>query len=366
MYWILLMYYLMFNVIELPPFLLNASPIEREMTVYLGALFVNALILGGFFSLVFFSSTSSTGRIVSTNLPERVIRQLFVLAWLPIISAAVAYFAYFHSQAYVALHIDGGGMLGYALKFVYISYAVVLFVGLLEKDFGRLKVKLIWLTIGFILVYGLLYKLRSPLMYYLLLLLFLFGRRMSFTTIVVSGFVIAVGLAGVALIRDTALTEGGVGTGLLDMIVGLGGQADTVIFAGQYVDTKGPLYGSGIIGSFLGLAEPMTNEYTRNISQDYFDEGGGFGFFIVSDFLLNFGLWLGPLAMFCFGWMLTNIRRDRSGFFAMAFAAVVYANAFALVRNDFGSTSRASAYTFLSVMLIVWIVSLSRRRSSHG
>lgn len=359
-YGIVLMYFLMFDLITPLPFLLKASLTERYNAVFTSAIFINALIFGGFFSLSIFAKSKKIDKLRVLSLSQSLINQLFALAWIPILFATVAYFAYFRTQPYVALHIDGGGAWGHALKFVYISYAVVCIVGLLEDDFSKYRNKLILLTIGFVIVYGYLFKLRSPLMYYLLMLLFLFGRRAKLKTIILAGCIVIISLSAIALLRDASLTQSGVGSGLLNMVVGLGAQADTLIFTQHYIDMHGPLYGSGMIGSFLGLIEPMTNAYTRSISQDYFDDGGGFGFFIISDFLLNFGLWTGATGMAIFGLLLTNIRRNKSGFFSLVLVATIYANAFSLVRNDFGSTFRACLYTLVTVVCILMLLRFAK------
>lgn len=163
---------------------------------------------------------------------------------------------------------------------------------------------------------------------------------------------VVLALSGVALVRDISLVDGGVGAGLLSMVIGLGEQANSMIFANNYIIENSPLWGMGLVQSFFGLAEPMVNEYSRSISPEYFAAGGGYGFFILADLVLNFGWAFSILAMFLFGYALMSVSRDRKGFFAVVLIAVVYANAFTLVRNDFGTTFRASAYTLVCVFLI--------------
>lgn len=361
-YFFILMYHIMFVAIVPMPFLLKATLSERYEATFLSLLFVNALILGGLFSVFFSPPREKYGRVQirqSIYLSRKVIGQLFCIAWIPVLLSVIAYFAYFRTQPYVALHIDGGGVWGYGLKFIYVSCAIVFVVGLLEDDVAKYKWQLIILTFALIFVYGYLYKLRSPLMYYLLLLLFVHGRRLSLRSLILIGAIGVISLAGIALIRDASLTESGVGTGLLDMIVGLGGQVDSMIFAKHYIDSNSLLGGMGFLNGFFGFAESMTNEYARSIDLDYYNEGGGFGFFIISDFLLNFGVYFGLLAMLLFGYLLTSVRRSQSGFFTVAFLATVYAGAFVLVRNDFGSTFRASMYTFASIVLVMFILKIA-------
>lgn len=361
-YFFILMYHIMFVAIVPLPFLLKATLTERYEATLLSLYFVNALILGGLLS-VFFSPPRERYRGFkvgqSIYLSGKVIRQLFCIAWIPVVLSVIAYLAYFRTQPYVALHIDGGGVWGYGLKFIYVSCAIICVVGLLEDDITKYKWKLILLTFALIFVYGYLYKLRSPLMYYLLLLLFVYGRRLRLRSLILIGAIGVISLAGIALIRDASLAESGVGTGLLDMIVGLGGQVDSMIFAKHYIDSNGIMGGMGFLNSFFGFAESMTNEYAKSIDLDYFNAGGGFGFFITSDFLLNFGVSFGLLAMLLFGYLLTSIRRSQSGFFHVAFLATVYAGAFVLIRNDFGSTFRASMYTFTSIVLVMFILKIA-------
>ncbi|EMW6555339.1 hypothetical protein AAFF16_003861 [Citrobacter werkmanii] len=367
-YFFILMYHIMFDAIVPMPFLLKATLSERYEATLLSLFFVNALILGGLLS-VFFSPPREMYREFQANRPlhlsRKIIGQLFFIAWFPVILSIIAYFAYFRTQPYVALHIDGGGGWGYGLKFIYVSCAIVFIVGILEDDFNKYKWKLILLTFALIFVYGVLYKLRSPLMYYLLLLLFVHGRRLRLRSLILIGVIGVISLAGIALIRDSSLTESGVGTGLLDMIVGLGGQVDSMIFAKHYIDSNGIMGGAGFLNSFFGLAEPMTNEYAKSIDLDYFNAGGGFGFFITSDFLLNFGVSFGLLAMLFFGYLLTSIRRIQSGFYSLAFLSTVYAGAFVLVRNDFGSTFRSSMYTFISILLVMLVLKIAVLSSAN-
>lgn len=361
-YFFILMYHIMFVAIAPLSFLLKATLSERYEATLLSLFFVNALIFGGLLS-IFLSPPLEKHRRLQTSqsihLSRKVIGQLFCIAWIPIVLSVVAYFAYFRTQPYVALHIDGGGIWGYGLKFIYVSCAIVFVVGLLEDDIRKYKMKLFLLTFAIIFVYGYMYKLRSPLMYYLLLLLFVHGRRLRLRSLILIGAIGVISLAGIALIRDASLTDSGVGTGLLDMIVGLGGQVDSMIFAKHYIDSNGIMGGMGFLNSFFGFAEPMTNEYAKSIDLDYFNAGGGFGFFITSDFLLNFGVSFGLLAMLLFGYMLTSVRRIQSGFYTVAFLATVYAGAFVLVRNDFGSTFRASMYTFASIVLVMLMLKIA-------
>ena len=354
------MYNIMFDVIAPLPFLLKATSEEKYNAILTSLLFVNAMIFGGVYSVAFSQGILPKRKINSAfKISQKAINQLFYIAYFTVGLSIVAYLGYFHSQPYVALHIDGGGVWGLALKFIYISYAVVCIVGLLEEDIKKYKLHLIFLTVMMVIVYGYLYKLRSPLMYYLLLLMFLYGRRFKIRTLIIIGVISILGLTGVALIRDASLVESGVGTGLLDMIVGLGAQVDSMIFVQHYVDSNGILSGIGFINGLLGLAEPITNDYARSISLEYFNDGGGFGFYLVSDFYLNFGFVFGMFAMFLFGLLLTNVRRNTSSFYTVVFLANIYADSFSLVRNDFGSSLRASIYTLITVFFLISLLKIS-------
>lgn len=351
------MYHLMFGVLDVAPFLLEATDEDRRGVVFWGGIYVNAVLLGGFLAFLVspFGRPNPPYFNAITPLSKRRTSLLLVFAWIPLILAACAYFMYFRGQPYVELHIDGGGVPGYALKFVYISFAVVLLLGLSGAGLSQLKWKILWLTVAFIIIYGLLFKLRSPLLFYFLLLFFLYGRRLSLVSILILGISVAIGLSAVALIRDASLTEGGVAGGLIDMVMGLGDQANSIIFAENYLNKNGAMWGVGILGSLTGLAEPLVNEYSRSISQSYFEAGGGFGFFIVSDFMVNFGSIFGVIFMAAFGFWVASIRRDYSQFWLVALNSVIFSNAFSLVRNDFGSTFRASLYTLFALMVIVFV-----------
>jgi hypothetical protein len=116
-----------------------------------------------------------------------------------------------------------------------------------------------------------------------------------------------------------------------------------------------PLWGAGIAGSFLGVTEPMANTYAKMISQDYFDEGGGFGFFMLADLVINFGAIGAAIVLFLVGLVLVRQHYSNGLMSRHVLLPVLFANSFALVRNDIGSTFRGVVYIMLSVMLIRYI-----------
>jgi hypothetical protein len=359
-FFIMFFYLVMFDWIEVQPYL-EVDDSSRSFVIRSGTSLLYSLILGSFFALSI-RMPRQISRIRANPSSPRQINILFVIAWIPLLLNTVIYFAGYAGREYVEVHA-AGGPLQLMLKGVYLSFGAVLLLCVNSGPDEKMKRRLIFLTIGFTLVYGLLFKLRSPLIFYLLLLFFFFGKQLSLRKLLL---VLGVGLLfliGVALLRDTTLVNADDPLKAFNMLANLGDFADTLNFAREYLHVHGPLLGESILGGIFGFGDSLGNEYARDVSVEYFDSGGGFGFFMFSEVAINFGFGGGMLVLGLLGFGLIWIHRYLDRKLIKIFLATIFASVLALVRNDIGSTFRGVLYTLVAAVVVQVLVNGYRPHS---
>lgn len=356
---IMFFYLVMFDWIEVQPYL-DVDDESRSFVVRSGTMLLYSLMLGAFLALsvrVSYSKLKMRGSLSS----PRQIRALFVIAWIPLFLNSVIYFIGYAGRDYVEVHA-GGGLLQFMLKSIYFSFGAVLLLCASAGPDEKIKFRLALLTIGYIFVYGLFFKLRSPLIFYLLVLFFFFGRQLSFKKLFLIFGIGIVFLLGVALLRDATLVDADDPLKAFNMLANLGDFADTLNFAREYLHTHGPLLGQSIFGGIFGYGNSLGNEYARDVSVEYFDSGGGFGFFMFSEIAINFGFYGGMFVLGILGFFLIWLHRYRDRKLIIIFMAVTFASVLALVRNDIGSTFRGVLYTLVAAGVVQIVINGYRPR----
>ena len=357
---IMFFYLVMFDWIEVQPYL-EVDDSSYAFVIRSGTSMLYALILGSFFALSF-QMPRSIPRTCANSSSSRQINILFVIAWIPLLINTVIYFVGFAGREYVEVHVASGPA-QLMLKGSYLSFGAVLLLCANSSPDEKIKQRLVYLTIGFTLVYGLLFKLRSPLIFYLLILFFFFGKQLSFRKLLLIFGIGLLFLIGVALLRDTTLANVDDPLKAFNMLANLGDFADTLNFAREYLNVHGPLLGKSILGGIFGFGDSLGNEYARNVSVEYFDSGGGFGFFMFSEVAINFGFGGGMLVLGFLGFGLIWIHRYLDRKIIKIFLATIFASVLSLVRNDIGSTFRGVLYTLVAAVVVQVLLNSYRPRS---
>lgn len=356
---IMFFYLVMFDWIEVQPYL-DVDDESRSFVIKSGTMLLYSLMLGSFMALsVRFPYWSLQIRENCSS--PRQIRVLFIIAWIPLLLNSVIYFIGYAGRGYVEVHA-GGGLLQFMLKSIYLSFGAVLLICASAGPEEKIKFRLGLLSIGYIFVYGLFFKLRSPLIFYLLLIFFFFGGRLSFRYFFLIFSIGLVFLLGVALLRDATLVDADDPLKAFNMLANLGDFADTLNFAREYLHTHGPLLGQSILGGIFGYGDSLGNEYARDVSVEYFDSGGGFGFFMFSEIAINFGFYGGMFILGLLGFFLIWLHRYRDRKLIVIFMAVTFASVLALVRNDIGSTFRGVLYTLVAAGFVQIVINGYRPR----
>jgi len=355
-------YRVMFDITEVQPYIDTASVARRD-PVYYGATLTHLLVIGACFGTIL--SKRPRGWIPGIPSQHSVIAfdYLRVVAWFPLILNLFVYFFVFRQLEYVEVHTLARGPIGFLLKTIYLTYGAIILIATGGYDQEKAYKLVKKLAVGYLIAYGVLFQVRSPILFVLLIFVYFYGRRFPIGALMLFALSAIFTFAAIGLIRDPFAMENGAAIGVFSSVLGLGEFTDTLRFALEETNSKAPMWGGGILGSFLGTSEPVANVYARMIAPEYFEEGGGFGFFLLADFVFNFGRAGAGLAIFVVGYWMAKLHGSGKGAWTYVFLPVLFGNLFALARNDFGSTFRGIVYVMLAVAVIKWswslIVSLS-------
>ncbi|WP_298128390.1 hypothetical protein [Ferrovum sp.] len=347
----LTLYALMFSVIEVNQYI-DSDEQGRHDALFVGGNFVYALLSGGAIHLMARKKRMRVNYVDTIHMYS--FRYIILAAWIPLGISMACYLLFFSGRDYVEIHSSHSFVAGMLLKSIYFSYAAAFLIVTNYKISESSRVRnILMLLAGHVVVFGLIYKLRSPAIFFALLSFFLVGRYMPRKVIImVLGFAPFL-LSAVAIARDPSLmVDKTFSLAVFAQIITFGEFVDALRFSIDYVASSGPMWGSGMIGSLLGISEPLANVYAKSISKDYFDSGGGFGFFILGDIYANFGFIFGIVFLIFLGYQLSKLATSRFGSTASFISCVIFASAVALTRNDFGSTLRGVFYCLLTLLIL--------------
>ena len=364
---VLATYRIMFDLEAVQAYIANDMEMRNKVVSYGGSL-VQLLMMGAYVGMLSTRKTTfhNTNAITRFFKPSFVF--LMVVAWVPLVANFFLYLLFFRGRPYVDIHIYAHGPLGLILKTIYLTYGaiIIMAIGGYSKDRAFRAAK--WIILGIFVLFGLLLQLRSPLLLAVLLFVYFFGQRVSSKMLIVWAMVSVLALAAIGVMRDPEAAQSDVSAGLITSLLGLGEFADALRFALERSEIGQPMWGWGIVGSFLGITEPLANTYAKMIAPDYFDEGGGFGFFFLADMVMNFGKMGALVVMFMLGFVLVRLYYSGGLIRTYVFLPILFGNLFGLVRNDIGSTFRGVIYALLAVVVIRygWILIRSVTTSSSA
>lgn len=349
LFFVLFAYRLMFSVLDVQLYVVDDLAIRKKVVLY-GTLLIQSLLIGATVGFITIRKKKTISYPRYFRNPS--FKYLRNIAWLPLTANFLLYLFFFKGRAYVDIHTMNHGLVGLILKSVYFSYAAIILMAIGSYSDDKFFQASKWLLVGFVVIYGMLLNLRSPLLLLVLLFVYFFGQRFSTKTIVSSMLVLIMLFSIVGIARDQSGFQNIKIFSLVEPIFGIGEFADTLRFAVERSEISSPLWGTGIGGSFLGITEPFANIYAKITAPEYFADGGGFGFFMLADLVINFGIIGAAFVLFCLGLILVRLHYSKKLILSFVLLPVLYANMFAFVRNDIGSTFRGVVYIICSVLLI--------------
>ncbi len=350
-----LMYRLMFQFETVQAYI-SQNTETQNYVIFLGGLLITIFVIGSRLAILPIKNSSNAYVLIINN---RQVDFLAFLVFAPLVAMILMYFFRFNGSNYVDLYTSSDFAFSLIMKSKFISYSSMILLAISseydKKSFSVYKLALLLSTI----VYGLLYGLRSPLLVYFLLFIYFYRTRINIMLFVFGILGTVVGFAFIGALRSNFGIDHNLLLSLVEPMLGLGEYVDTMVYALEIIEKESLSYGVSILTSFLGLSDPIANQYAMYIAPDYFEQGGGFGFFMLSEMLINFGVIGSFLVLFYMGYFFTRNFNQNSGLFLAVFKPMFFANVFSLIRNDIGTTFRGVVYTTLCA-LIIYIVIYSR------
>lgn len=345
----LLFYRILFLFPVAPSFLETKTTATLERNFQISSLLLFFFLLG---SLGASSLRCPEARFATPTINSRSNAKLYYfVAWIPIFLLIISYFIFWRGESYAALQADLTGVRGLIFKTIYISFGAVINLGLEEKRLKLAGGRLLFLSLGYIFTFGLLYQVRSPIFFYLLLVYYFWGNWLTAPRLALTVGALILLFGSIAILRDPTLASTGDTQALFGMLVGLGYFPDTIGFTLHYIRDHGISYGTGIISDLIGLGTPLANLYALTIDPTYARRGGGFGFFFISDYIYNFGVYGSTILLTITGFTLSRLNfSKRTG--VQIVAAALFANTFAIFRNDVGSSLRGSLYVITATVAL--------------
>lgn len=346
----LLLYQVMFYVTDVKSYL-DSDINSRYEVQLIGCNYIYAMLTGGAIHLIS-GGVKNKSEINKEKSLFRLSNLLF-LSWFPLGVWVVIYFVSFYGREYVEIHNNTSVVVKALQKTIYLSYPSAFLIARLKSISDEKRRRHLWLLmVGHVFVFALLYKLRSPAIFYCLLTVFFIGHTIPKKNILLAAIAVPFVLSAIAIVRDPSLLEKSLALTLLALILSFGDFVDALLFAHDYLVQNGPQWGVGMLGGLLGFTEPLANIYAKSISENFFDSGGGYGFFILADIYVNFGVMVGIIFSGVIGYILSRLATARFGSFASFVSGTIFASTLALTRNDFGSTLREVVYCIVAFALL--------------
>jgi len=365
-YVILVGYFLSFKFEEITQiYILNNSQ-NAENNIYLLSLGLITMFTGSIFALEKKNNLELQRKVFFNLFKHNIDNYLLAITFIILFLFYVDYFLFFKNLSYAELHTSVGSnivskgvnALGYFLIIIYI---------ILSAKFEELSKKKFFIFSLFVYVfyYAFLINVRSPILSVILIFGYFNYKKDFFSIGSMLLFIISITFfLFISMLRDPNFSYVSLSTIFLNIIIGLGEFEDTISFALKYVAKHGISPGISFVNIFTHLK--FANEYAYMISPEYFEKGGGFGFFYFSELIINFGIYGAIIGMGVLGFFMTKFLYFKN-VYSTIFSILVFINLFGFIRNDFSSTVKGLIYSFLCFIIIVFIFNkLPYRRLQNG
>ena len=348
--YIIIAYIAMFYCMDVPP-IFDIPILEKEEVIFDASIINIGFILGGIIRA--FSMRKVTINNNSKKITKKInFNILSTLIIISIILILFDYYLYFKGMDYAYFHSQDHDLPHLLLSFYYVICAATIILVLGNSASKKVIFIIIISSMLVLFTYGYLFEVRNPLLGYFLIILCLFGDKLSFRYFIYTLLTLILILAIIPLNRDSELSANGNFQGLIDMLLGVGQQVNSINFSNKYVKYEGITYGLSFLKNLIGSGTPSSSLYTISISPEYFQAGGGYGFFLPSDLIINFGLYGAFIFAIFFGYIFGSFNFKRNSYLTNLAYICVFSATFTIIRNDFGTSLRGPIYIFLMAIAL--------------
>ena len=353
----LVSYYYIVELTDHQSYITNDDNIRLGIIHY-GFLMCNSLLLGSAFGIFFYSNNKINLNFEAIFLIKKNENVILILAWIPIVINLILYLFFFSGREYVFVHVSGAGFLGKLMNTKFLTFGAILLLSINDVFCKRYYRSVFFLFCGIVVVFGLFMNVRSTVLISFMLLIYYYKNKIGNLRLSLSAFAMFFLFVLIGYIRDPSFSN--FLNTIYNSFFSIGEFPEVLRFVMDDFGSNNFKFGGHIFGTFFGFSEPIANIYTKHVSIEYFYEGGGFGSYIIAEFLFSFGWYGAILAFFIFGIFISRIMFPFKWKPLNALNPMVFAFSFPLLRNDFGVTARAILYSIISMILLSYISRLKK------
>jgi len=353
-YIILLGYFLSFKFEEITQVYILSNSQNTEKNIYWLSLGLIAMFIGSIFALEKKNYLELQRSVFFNLFKHNVDNYLLVITFMILFLFYVDYFLFLKNLSYAELHTSAGSNI-FSKAVNALEYFLIVIYIILSAKFEKLSKKKFFIFSFFLYIsyYAFFINVRSPILSIILIFGYFNYNKEIFSIRSILLFIILITLfLFISTIRDSNLSYSSLSITFLNIVIGLGEFADTISFSLEYVEKHGVSPGLSFVNIFTDFK--FANEYAYIISPEYFEEGGGFGFFYFSELIMNFGTYGAIIGMSGLGFFMTKFLYFKN-VYSIIFSILVFINLFGFIRNDFSSTIKGLIYSFLCFIIIIFI-----------
>jgi oligosaccharide repeat unit polymerase len=206
----------------------------------------------------------------------------------------------------------------------------------------------------FLYMYAFLFSTRTNLFVFGVYLYYFYGWRISWKVKTLAVVLILISFGWIANYRSSSyegIKDVGV-AGILEAItIGPEFMLDMVQWAYQDVQAKGPTWGATSLIAAVTPKNPA-DAYVQEKLPSYADQGGGYGFFYVAEFVMDFGYVGGLFGALFLGMILQKISVMENEMTRLTVLPALLGASFPLLRNVFLMALKAPLYVILFCIVL--------------
>jgi hypothetical protein len=298
-----------------------------------------------------------------TRKPEPVLRNValypsiyLTAAFVPLLLNVILYYFSLRGQGYIAIYVAVQGPSKYVIFLIVITHAAFmrLFGG--WRSLGRnSRLTLVAAVCLFLYIYVFLMPMRANLFIFGMYSFYFLGKgiRWPLKAALLTGSIVL--FSWIAIHRgsaDDALNEMGFVEATVSAMSFGNLMVDMVPWAYDEVRSHGTTWGLTSLSELVTTKYSPGNRFAQDKAPLYFENGGGYGFFYIAEFLLNFGYWGGLLSVCILGMALQKISITESVMVRLTVLPALLGGAFSLMRNDVLSTLKGPIYIIASCFIL--------------
>jgi hypothetical protein len=156
---------------------------------------------------------------------------------------------------------------------------------------------------------------------------------------------------------DEGMALSGIKTPVLITFVNIGVFMNTLEYARETLLINGAMPGVTILNVFRDFN--FASDYASQIAYDYFRNGGGFGFFYLSELMINLGVYGGWFFLLVFAFILTRTGYSKNKY-VLLLNILLLCSFFSFVRNDVSSALIGFGSSYIVIVLLMKLARVVR------